>query len=82
MIISPIVREPLDISDMKDLVTAIKKVLDNSELIYNEFKDKLDDEIVTPVSVASSKMFDSRRLIGSGLFFLVILVEQSLYSRL
>jgi hypothetical protein len=40
---------------MKDLVTAIKKVLDNSELIYNEFKDKLDDEIVTPVSVASSK---------------------------
>ena len=55
MIISPIVREPLDISDMKDLVTAIKKVLDNSELIYNEFKDKLDDEIVTPVSVASSK---------------------------
>ena len=29
MIISPIVREPLDISDMKDLVTAIKKVLDN-----------------------------------------------------
>ena len=38
MIISPIVREPLDISDMKDLVTAIKKVLDNSELIYNELK--------------------------------------------
>ena len=55
MIISPIVREPLEISDMQDLINAIKKVLANAEEIQKKFKGKESNEIYTPVSAASSK---------------------------
>lgn len=55
MIISPIVREPLEISDMKDLINAIKKVLKNANEIQSKFKNEFSNEIFTPVSAASSK---------------------------
>ena len=55
MIISPIVREPLEISDMQDLINAINKVLSNAEEIQKKFKGKESKEIYTPVSAASSK---------------------------
>ena len=55
MIISPIVREPLEISDMQDLINAINKVLSNAEEIQKKFKGKESNEIYTPVSAASSK---------------------------
>ena len=55
MIISPIVREPLEISDMKDLIKAIKKVLYNAEEIQKEIDVKESKEIYTPVSATSSK---------------------------
>lgn len=55
MIISPIVREPLEIADMQDLINAINKVLSNAEEIQKKFKGKESNEIYTPVSAASSK---------------------------
>ena len=55
MIISPIVREPLEISDMKNLIDAIKKVLSNVMEIKMKYEGKESTEIYTPVSAASSK---------------------------
>lgn len=54
MIICPIVREPLEISDMKNLIDAINKVLNNVTEIKEKFADKKSTEIYTPVSAASS----------------------------
>lgn len=55
MIITPLVREPLQISDMQDLIKAIKKVLLAAEDISLKFKNEATEEIYTPVSAASSK---------------------------
>jgi perosamine synthetase len=55
MIITPLVREPLLISDMQDLIKAIKKVLLFADEISLKFKNKDAEEIFTPVSAASSK---------------------------
>lgn len=55
MIITPLVREPLEISDMQDLIEAIKKVLLAAEEINLKFKNESTEEIFTPVSAASSK---------------------------
>ena len=55
MIISPIGREALEISDMKDLIKAIKKVLYNAEEIQKKIGVKESKEIYTPVSAISSK---------------------------
>ena len=55
MLITPLVREPLSINDIKDLVSAIKKVLKHSNEIFEKFKNQITNEITTPVSVASSK---------------------------
>lgn len=55
MILSPIVREPLEIVDMNDLVVAIKKVISNKEIIAEKLNNNNSDEIYTPVDAASSK---------------------------
>lgn len=55
MLITPIVREPLNISDMQDLIDAIKKVLSSAEKIQNELGGKKPREIYNPVSAASSR---------------------------
>ena len=55
MLITPLVREPLEISDIKDLVSAFKKVLNHSNEIFEKFKNQITNEITTAVSIASSK---------------------------
>ena len=55
MILSPIVREPLEIVDMNDLIAAIKKVISNKEIIAEKLMINNSDEIYTPVDAASSK---------------------------
>ena len=55
MILSPIVREPLEIIDMNDLIAAIKKVISNKELIAEKLMINNSDEIYTPVDAASSR---------------------------
>lgn len=54
LIITPLVREPLTISVMKDLITAIKKVIKNSKEIAKAFPDNSETQITTPVSISSS----------------------------
>jgi dTDP-4-amino-4,6-dideoxygalactose transaminase len=55
LLITPLVREPLTINDMKDLITAIKKVLKYSKEIAIRFPDNSETEITTPVSISSSR---------------------------
>lgn len=55
LIITPLVREPLTISDMKDLISAIKKVLMYSNEIAKEIPESSEFKITTPVSISSSR---------------------------
>ena len=57
-IISPIVREPLTISDMQDFINAIKKVLLNAKQIKKEFKGTIPKDVIAPVDLASSEKND------------------------
>lgn len=54
ILISPLVREPLEIEDMRDLIRAIKKVIKNADQIARAFPQK-NNEILSPISVSSSK---------------------------
>jgi perosamine synthetase len=55
MIITPLIRDPLSKPDIDDLILAIKKVLKYSKEISSHFKDYNNDNIYTPVQVASEK---------------------------
>lgn len=55
MIITPLIRDPLTIEDLKGLIMAIKKVLKHSKEISEHFKDIIDETMYTPVKVASEK---------------------------
>lgn len=54
VIVSPLIREPLDITDINDLVLAISKVLRNRGKISEAYPNNDENEITTPVSVSSS----------------------------
>ena len=45
LILSPIIREPLDYKDIDDIITAVKKVINNAQEIKSEFPD-IDDSSV------------------------------------
>ena len=51
-ICSPIIREPLTIEDMKDFISAIKKVYTNASEIMLAFPDNDSTEIYSPVKAA------------------------------
>jgi len=52
-ICSPIVREPLTIEDMKDLISAIKKVYVGASEIMKAFPDYHNTEVFSPVKAAT-----------------------------
>lgn len=45
LILSPIIREPLDYKDIDDIITAVKKVINNAQEIKSAFPE-IDDSIV------------------------------------
>jgi perosamine synthetase len=53
LMLSPIVREPLDLNAMDDLVDAIEKVLENVPDIRDRYADVHSDQIFTPVDAAN-----------------------------
>ncbi|MDC0296157.1 DegT/DnrJ/EryC1/StrS family aminotransferase [Akkermansiaceae bacterium] len=55
MIITPLVRDPLTIDDLEDLITAISKVLKYSKEILHNVNQDQDATMYTPVKVASEK---------------------------
>ena len=52
-IASAIVREPLSIDDMKDFISAIRKVYDNATDIMSAFPDNDNLEIYSPINAAT-----------------------------
>ena len=55
MMISPLIRDPLNFSDMDDFIKAIKKVLKYSEQISSKFLGESTNKVLSPVQIASEK---------------------------
>jgi perosamine synthetase len=53
-ICSPMIREPLGLADMDDLIVAIRKVIENKNQLVNKFGNKQVFEIFSPTTAAGN----------------------------